>query len=461
MNTKNLLYVNDLHVSFDTELETINAIRNVSFELKSGEVLGIVGESGAGKSTIGNAILNLIDPPGKIIKGRVFFQGYNILNLDEKTLREIRGKKIGMIFQDPHTSLNPLMTIGAQLVETIQNTSKLDTDFAYNKSIELLKSVGIENADYRFNSYPHQFSGGMRQRVVIAMALAGEPDLIIADEPTTALDVSIQSQILELIRSLCKKRKMGVIIITHDIGVIANIADHVAVMLNGSIVEKGDVRQILMNPKHEYSKSLIASVPRGDKKLKRFKSVDYIEGSSNILRKIELKNHWLGQKQAQNISNNAVSVFKLNKNFILKKSIFRSKRVYLNAVNDVSFSINKGESFGIVGESGSGKSTIARIIAGLIKLEKGSVKIFNQEIVNTYNSKEVISAKREVQMIFQDPYSSLNPRMRVEEIISEPINYYKTATNNNHVKKIVVDLLHHVGLSEKDLFKYPNQFSNN
>ena len=228
-----LLEIVGLDVSFPSQHGTTYAVRDVSINLKPGEVLGVVGESGAGKSTIGNAVINLLEPPGKITNGKVLFQGENISGLDDKEMRDIRGQKIGMIFQDPLTSLNPLMTIGTQLLETITKTTKLAGNAAFKKAIELLEAVGIEQPAARFRAYPHEFSGGMRQRVVIALALAGDPDLIIADEPTTALDVSIQEQILELIRVLCRERKLGVIIITHDFGVIANIADLVSVMYDG------------------------------------------------------------------------------------------------------------------------------------------------------------------------------------------------------------------------------------
>ena len=459
MVIKNLLEIDDLNIRFMSDQETVNAVRDVSITLRSGEVLGIVGESGAGKSTVGNAIVNLLDAPGEIVKGKVIFEGQNLVGMDDKAMRTIRGKKIGMIFQDPQTSLNPIMTIGNQLIETIRFTKDIDDVSAYNEATELLDSVGIDNPKIRMKSYPHQFSGGMRQRVVIALSLAGNPDLIIADEPTTALDVSVQSQILELIKSLCKKRRLGVIIITHDIGVIANIADRVTVMYNGSIVETGLVRQVLLSPKHDYTKSLIAAVPRSDIKLKRFQSIDFIEGNTNRNKRINLDNHWLGEKLNQKKSAKAISVIDLNKEFILKNSILFKNRIYLKAVNNVSFDINKGESFGIVGESGSGKSTIARLIAGIIKVDTGSIKIFDQEVVNNKNRGEVINSQRDVQMIFQDPYSSLNPRMKVQDIIAEPIKFYKTASDHNMIIEIVSDLLNHVGMSKADLLKYPNQFS--
>ena len=351
------------------------------------------------------------------------------------------------------------MTIGAQLVETILKITELVGSSAINKAIDLLNAVGIDQAEARLKSYPHQFSGGMRQRVVIALALAGNPDFIIADEPTTALDVSIQAQILDLIKKLCRDRQLGVIIVTHDIGVIANIADRVAVMYNGEVVEIGDVCQILTRPEHEYTKSLIAAVPRGDIKVDRFTSVDYIEGGTQTHRRIDLESHWLGEKLTQKSVGNAVTLAGLNKEFVLKKAIFMQNRVYLQAVKDVSISIKTGESFGLVGESGSGKSTVARLLAGLYKVDSGSVKVFDQEVANMRTGKDVIAARRNLQMIFQDPYSSLNARMRVIDIVAEPIRFYKTANSESQVKQLVRDLLDHVGLGSSAMLKYPHEFS--
>lgn len=454
-----LLEIVGLDVSFPSQRGTTYAVRDVSINVKPGEVLGVVGESGAGKSTIGNAVINLLEPPGKITNGKVLFQGENISSLDDKEMRNIRGQKIGMIFQDPLTSLNPLMTIGAQLLETITKTTKLVGNAVFKKAIELLEAVGIEQPEVRFFAYPHEFSGGMRQRVVIALALAGDPDLVIADEPTTALDVSIQEQILELIRVLCRERKLGVIIITHDIGVIANIADRVAVMYDGSVVETGKVHQILTAPKHQYTKSLIAAVPRGDIKFKRFKSVDYIEGGKQSYKSIDVDQHWLGEKVRKNSTDKAIFIEGLNKEFVIKKAVFERNRVYLKAVKDVSFSVEEGESFGLVGESGSGKSTIARLIVGLSKVDRGSIKIFGQDVANKRKDQKVIAAQRDVQMIFQDPYSSLNARMRVQDIIAEPIRYYQTASSDSEALQIVGDLLDHVGLGSTAMLKYPHEFS--
>ena len=455
----NLLTINKLDVQFPTRHGTTYAVQDVNLELQAGEVLGLVGESGAGKSTIGNAIINLLEPPGQVTGGEILFQGRNLRDLSDEQMRDVRGKKIGMIFQDPQTSLNPLITIGAQLVETIIKATDLTGSAAVDKAVDLLKSVGITETETRLNAYPHQFSGGMRQRVVIALALAGDPDLIIADEPTTALDVSIQAQILDLIKSLCRERQLGVIIVTHDIGVIANIADRVAVMYNGAVVETGEVRQILTAPTHEYTQSLIAAVPRGDLKVDRFTSVDYIEGGAQTHRRIDLDSHWLGETVQANLLGEAITIDGLNKTFVLKKALFKKNRVTLQAVDNVSLSIQAGESFGLVGESGSGKSTVARLVAGLHQGDDGHIKIFGQNVARQERSNDVTAARRNLQMIFQDPYSSLNARMRVLDIVAEPIRFYKTADSEKQVRQIVCDILDHVGLGSGAMLKYPHEFS--
>ena len=343
MNTDtNLLEIRDLNIQFPTRRGVIDAARNINLSLQPGEVLGLVGESGAGKSTIGNAIINLLEPPGRIDTGTILFQGSELRGLDEHAMRKVRGDRIGMIFQDPQTSLNPLLRIGEQLIETIRKSLPVSEKEARQRALDLLVSVGIDQPEARLNAYPHQFSGGMRQRVVIALALAGEPELIIADEPTTALDVSIQAQILDLIRDLCKTRNLGVIIITHDIGVIANIADRVAVMYRGEVVETGPVDQILKAPQHDYTVSLIAAVPPADRKLNRFNSVDYIDGSDagSALKKIDVSQHWLGeQSHLKSDDGIAVSVNNLKLSFVIKNALFSRNRKLLHAVNDVSFSI--------------------------------------------------------------------------------------------------------------------------
>ena len=268
------LKIQNLSVDYKLRKETVHAAKDINIEIKRGEIVGLVGESGSGKSTVANAIIDLIDEPGKVSEGSIYLSDINI-HENKKNILSLRGKKIGFIFQDPQTSLNPILTIGQQLIETIQTHLNLSNSKAKEKAINLLKEVGIKDADKRFNDYPHQFSGGMRQRVVISLSLCCEPELLIADEPTTALDVSIQSQILELIKKLTKERNLAVILITHDMGVIAETTNRVAVMKNGNLVELGTTKQILTEPKETYTKSLVSSVPPTNKKIARFKTVSY------------------------------------------------------------------------------------------------------------------------------------------------------------------------------------------
>ncbi len=454
-----LLEIKGLDVEFPTRRGTVKAARGVSLTVKPGEVLGLVGESGAGKSTIGNAIIDLLERPGRVAGGSIMFDGEELRGRTEDEMRKVRGDRIGMIFQDPQTSLNPLLTIGAQLVETIEKTTSLKGAKADDRAVELLDAVGITEAKARLKAYPHQFSGGMRQRVVIALALAGDPDLIIADEPTTALDVSIQKQILDLIKNLCRDRDLGVIIVTHDIGVIAEVADRVCVMYRGEVVETGDVAQILGAPTHEYTKSLIAAVPRADTRLDRFTSVDYIEGGDEVRRRIDVQTHWLGEARSEPTGNAVIEIENLNLSFTLQKALLKKNRKMLKAVDNVSFTVKQGEVFGLVGESGSGKSTVARLIAGLYRPDSGMIRVNGTDVTSSPKSSEAKAARRAVQMIFQDPYSSLNARMRVMDIVAEPIRFYKLTDSEAQTKTIVGDILDHVGLGAEAAIKYPHEFS--
>ena len=461
-----LLKISDLSVQFPTRRGVVEAARKINLQVQPGEVLGLVGESGAGKSTIGNAIINLLEKPGRVTEGSILFQGEELRGLDDEAMRKVRGDRIGMIFQDPQTSLNPLLRIGEQLTETIRKSLPVSEKEAHDRAVELLQAVGIDQAKVRLKAYPHQFSGGMRQRVVIALALAGEPDLIIADEPTTALDVSIQAQILDLIRHLCKTRNLGVIIVTHDIGVIANIADRVAVMYRGEVVETGPVAQIVGAPRHDYTISLIAAVPPADRKLERFNSVDYIDGDGidngidPSARRIDVSTHWLGEKSNRTSPDGvAVSVENLKLSFVLERALFKRNRKMLQAVDDVTFSIADGETFGLVGESGSGKSTVARLIVGLYKPQAGHIKVMGQEVELHRQDEQSLQARRALQMIFQDPYSSLNGRLKVLDIVAEPIRFFKMANSEKQTRSIVHDLLDHVGLGATAALRYPHEFS--
>ena len=460
-NKPRLLEADHLRIEFAMRRGTLVAADDVSIWVEPGEVLGIVGESGAGKSTVGNAIIGLLEPPGRLVEGEIRLQGKRIDGLPYEEMRRIRGRKIGMIFQDPLTSLNPLYTVERQLVESIQTHLDLSEAQAAERAVDLLRQVGIPEPEVRVKQYPHQFSGGMRQRVVIALALCGEPDLIIADEPTTALDVSIQAQILELIRKLCRERQVGVILVTHDMGVIADITDRVAVMYRGRLVEMGTTAQILGAPRHEYTKSLISAVPRPDLKLIRFPMVSYIEGPGRQFEELDLSNHWLGGVREFGRSDDGALVRceNLVMEFITKRSIFKRNRKTFRAVDNVSFDIKEGEVFGLVGESGSGKSTVARMIAQLYRPAGGAIHFAGGELTAIDDEREKRNYRKQMQMIFQDPYSSLNARMRVRDIVAEPIRFHRLADSRDETVSIVEDLLEHVGLGREAAQRYPHEFS--
>ncbi len=453
------LKINNLDIEYQTRKETINASRNVSFNLERGEIIGIVGESGSGKSTVANAIINLIDKPGKITNGSILLDETELCN-NEEVVRTIRGKKIGFIFQDPQTSLNPLFTIKDQLVETIQTHTDLDYNKSLEKSIKLLTEVGIENPHKRINDYPHQFSGGMRQRVVIALAISCEPDLLIADEPTTALDVSIQFKILNLLKKLTLDRNLGVLIITHDIGVIAEITDKVIIMRYGKIVEYGKTHQVLSKPASIECKSLVMSVPPANKKIDRFKLFSP-EGEQIIDTSLNLTNNIIKNWKIRDLSNKKLL------DFINVTKVFDGIKILstkdaddkIQALDNVSFSIFEGESFGLVGESGSGKSTIAKIISGLLPPSKGEVKFENTSLFDPKNKLKIKKFRGQIQMIFQDPYSSLNPRFNIKDIISEPIKFFQKNIDHYSLDQNVNDLIDIVGISRTSLERFPHEFS--
>ena len=453
------LEIKNLNISYQTRKEKIVASQDVQFSSERGEILGVVGESGSGKSTIANAIINLIDPPGEITDGSIKIENKEFCN-NEEIVQKARGKNIGFIFQDPQTSLNPLFKIKDQLIETIQTHLDLSYEDALSKSIELLNEVGIENAKKRIEDYPHQFSGGMRQRVVIALAISCEPDLIIADEPTTALDVSIQHQILKLLKNLTVKRNLAVLIITHDMGVIAETTDRVIVMRHGKIVEQGKTREVLLNPQSNECKSLVMSVPPTNKKINRFKLLNPEGGEINDS-SLNLTNSIIKNWAVREVSHEKLLDFKNITKIFDEQSIIRStkKNEKLKALNDVSFKIFEGESFGLVGESGSGKSTIAKIITNLVKPTNGQVFFEDISLHDPKNKKIKNKYRGQIQMIFQDPYSSLNPRFKVKDIIAEPIKFFQKGISKNSIKDNINDLIDIVGMTRQSLDRYPHEFS--
>ncbi|MBO1114613.1 ABC transporter ATP-binding protein [Bordetella petrii] len=456
-----LLDIDKMRIEFASRRGTLVAVDGVSLTLDRGEILGVVGESGAGKSTIGNAVMGLLEFPGRLAGGEVHLEGRRIDALPESDKRKVRGRRIGMIFQDPLTSLDPLQTVESQLVETMLVHLDLTPAQAEQRAVDLLRQVGIDSPELRVKQYPHQFSGGMRQRVVIALALCCEPEIIIADEPTTALDVSIQAQILDLLRKLCKEKQVGMIIITHDMGVIADVTDRVAVLYRGKLVEQGPTTKILGDPDHPYTRSLISAVPRPDVKLRRFPLVTYIEDVKTPAKPLDISTHWLGRRRdfGQDAGGPLVQTQDLGMRFVLKNAFLARNRRTLDAVKQVNLSIAQGEVFGLVGESGSGKSTVARLISGLYTPSGGAVFFNGTNLTALKDEKQLNAFRRQIQMVFQDPFSSLNPRMRVLDIVAEPIRFHKLAANETETRQVVSDLLDIVGLGASAARRYPHEFS--
>jgi len=455
-NTPPVLQVRQLGVRFDTHKGPVQVLSDVSLDIAAGEILGVVGESGAGKSTVGAAVIGLIEPPGVLSSGSIALHGERIDTLRGEDLRRIRGRHIGCIFQDPLTSLNPVYTIGRHLVETMRTHLTISESEAQARALSLLEEVEIPQARERLHQYPHQLSGGMRQRVATALALCAEPQLIIADEPTTALDVSVQAQIIALLRRVCKQRGAAVMLITHDMGVISETADRVMVMYQGRVLETGPVRQVLRAPEQPYTQILMAAIPSVKKRLHRL-PVPSLAGQQEA----PAPKHTATTHTAT--SENLLQVQHLHKEFDLSggwlaRFLARQGRpLKLHAVSDISFGVRRGSTFGLVGESGSGKSTVARIIAGLTPPTSGSV-LFDG--VDKHSPAAQTPAMRQrLQMIFQDPYASLNPRWRVQDIIAEPLRVLGLTTTPHETEARVQQALARVRMQPDDARKYPHQFS--
>ena len=429
MTQNPLLNIHDLTISLPKGAQRATAVELVTFNLYPNEILCVVGESGSGKSMLGKAIMGLLPGSGiAVSNGQIIFEGEDLSQASNERLRTVRGRQISMIFQEPMTALNPLMTVGNQIAEVLEAHQIGTRAEQYSKVLEILRDVHLPNPETIYSAYPHQLSGGQRQRAVIAMALILEPQIIIADEPTTALDVTTQAQILHLIKEIQRKRNTGVLFITHDFGVVAEIADRVAVMQNGKLVEVGSRDEVLNHPEHNYTKSLIAAVPR--------LSVDPLNVSK--------------------ASNVAITVKNLSKTYRSGGGFLGGPLREVKAVKNVSFTLKKGQTLGIVGESGSGKSTLARLIIRLIEADEGEIIIENTDI-RALSTTELRSYRPNIQMIFQDPYASLNPRHKVGRIISEAMMLY--GAKPQEMKSRRAELLELVGLDSSTIERYPHEFS--
>ncbi len=425
-----LLSIADLRVTFATDSGPVDAVSGVSLGLKKGEILAIVGESGSGKSVTSKSILRML-PETATVSGTVMLNGQNVVDLTREQLRQVRGSDAAMVFQEPSTALNPVFPIGWQIAEGLRahkvDGKRISKKAARQKAISMLESVGIPDASERIDYFPHQFSGGQKQRIVIAAALALAPKLIIADEPTTALDVTVQAEILQLLRDCRDNLGASILLITHNMGVVADLADKVAVMLNGKLVEVGDVNQIFANPQHEYTKKLLNAVP----KIGGTKRLDYKPQASSPL------------VVAQNL---------------VIEYPGRLNTPAFKAVNDVSFEIQAGEVLGLVGESGSGKTTIGRAIAGLTRSSGGSLKVVGQEMVG-FRERKFKKYRKEIGFVFQDPASSFNPLLTIEQCIAEPLLIHSRDLGEAKIKERVAFLLDAVQLPSTAAERFPHELS--
>ena len=470
-----ILSVQNLAVQFTTEEGIYDAVKGISFEIPRGKIVGIVGESGSGKSVTSLAIMRLLAAQNTSVKGSILFhtptETINILDIPDSQMTSIRGNKIAMIFQEPMTSLNPVHTCGAQVTEAIQRHQGLAKTEAKQKTIELFTEVQLPNPAQLYDRYPHEISGGQKQRVLIAMALSCDPALLIADEPTTALDVTVQKNIIELLKRIRDERNMSMIFISHDLGVISEIADEVMVMYRGNILEHKSVSAIFKQPENPYTVGLLACKPNMNLQLKRLPTVaDFInhqdekkslatQNLKEIIATYAISNEDIKKRRDLIYSQTPIlSVQNLAKWYPIKKGIFAKAKNFFKAVDEVSFEIYPGETLGLVGESGCGKTTLGRCLLRLIEPTSGDINYQNIALTSL-SAKKLRSLRRELQIVFQDPYSALNPRFTIGDAIMEPMQVHGIHANNEERKNKTIELLEQVGLSADFFNRYPHEFS--
>jgi peptide/nickel transport system ATP-binding protein len=468
MEKNSLLQLSNLTISFHSDAGNTTAVEDVTLEIAKGETLGIVGESGSGKSVTSLAVMQLLPSKGcSIDAGEIIYHQkdgncIDLIKLNEGEMRNFRGKEIAMIFQEPMTSLNPVHRCGEQVAEAIMLHERLTHQQARERTLDLFKEVLLPRPEDIYKAYPHQLSGGQKQRVMIAMAISCKPSLLIADEPTTALDVTVQKTILALLKDLQQKHGMGIIFISHDLGVVAEIADKVAIMYKGKVVEQGNCSGVFRHPKHPYTQGLLACRPPLDKRLRTLPTVsDFVKGD---ITEISMKSLEVSQRERSLFHKELYSqkplleVNNLQTHFQIKKGMFsRIKRV-VKAVDEISFAVYPGETLGLVGESGSGKTTLGRSILRLIEPTSGKIT-FNGKEISGLSSREMRPMHRKLQIIFQDPYSSLNPRITAGLAIMEPMTVHKLHGNNKQRKEKTLELLQKVGLLPEHFHRYPHEFS--
>ncbi len=460
-----LLNIRNLRISFLRDGEWNEAVHGVSFEVPKGKTLGIVGESGSGKSVSNLAVMRLLnEKQSRITADEITLDGKDILHLNENQMHDIRGKRIAMIFQEPMTSLNPVFQCGFQVTEAILAHEDVTEDAAKERTISLFKKVMLPRPDAIYKSYPHELSGGQKQRVMIAMALACNPELLIADEPTTALDVTVQKEILKLLKELQQSENLSMIFISHDLGVVSEVSDYIAVMHNGNIVEYGEAREILNNPKDPYTKGLLACRPPMDYRLKRLPIVkEFLDGTWKedadfkqqlIVTQEDRENHLKEIYSREPL----LKVEHLKTWFPLKKGVFNRVYDHVKAVDDVSFEVYPGETLGLVGESGCGKTTLGRSILRLVEPSEGKI-IFEGKDVMSLSGNDLREYRKHAQIVFQDPYSSLNPKMRIGDAIAEPMMVHGLEPDAKKRRDKVCELLTEVGLQPEHYQRYPHEFS--
>lgn len=465
--TTQMLNVKNLDIQFLNKEDNtwLKAVSDVSFSIEKGKVLGIVGESGSGKSVTSFSIMRLHDPQSTKIGGEIDFQQINLLDLSNEAIRKYRGHKIAMIFQEPMTSLNPVFTCGYQVKEAIMLHQKVDNHAAKAQTIALFKEVQLPRPENIFDSYPHQLSGGQKQRVMIAMALSCNPELLIADEPTTALDVTVQKTILELLLKLKTERGMAMIFISHDLAVVREIADEVAVMYKGEIVEQGPANVIFETPQHPYTKGLLACRPSPQRLLKKLPVVaDFLNENKDmaVAHLLEVNSYTpeeiAARRQKLYSAAPLLQVKQLCTWYPISKGLFGKVNDYVKAVDDITFDVFPGETLGLVGESGCGKTTLGRSIIRLVEPTSGSI-LFDGTDMTSLKTAELRKMRRDVQIIFQDPYSSLNPRLTVGNALMEPLQVHQMFDNDEQRKVHVMNLLNRVDLKPEHFNRYPHEFS--
>ena len=468
-----LLKIKNLKTYFHTRAGTNRAVDDISFSINKGEIVGVVGESGSGKSVTCHTLLGLLpQPPAKVEGGSVTFEGEELLTLSHSQLRKIRGKRISMIFQDPMSCLNPYLKILDQVIEPILIHENVSRQTAETRAIEIMKKVGIRDAETRAHSYPHEFSGGMRQRVMIAMALVTKPDLLLADEPTTALDVTVQARILKILHDLKDDLGVAVLFVTHDLGVVADIADRVVVMYRGKIVEQGKTRDIFEKPSHPYVKGLLACRPTLETQYRTLPTVDDFlksevgpDGSFILSERTDSQKRLIGLRQeltGENVdrvhSTTLLEVKALKVHFHSGGGFLGNPRSTIKAVDGVDLTIERGQTLGLVGESGCGKTTLGRAILRLQPSNSGTI-LYDKNELTTRNQSEMLEFRKRMQIIFQDPYASLNPRQTIEQTLTEPMLVHKIGSNHSERRDRIVSLLEEVGLGSNFLLRYPHEFS--